>query len=347
MKIGKLREVTLTGSRYQIGKQAGEGAADVIHRMVRQHHKERLSRKDDAFKSALHRLEKNTRRMASELLEEIHGIADGCGLPFEEILAYNCLTEMVGVPVGGCTNFAFADTEVCPAIAKTNDGDTPGLDWFYLIERIYHNDGRGLLIVTWAGTVWLVAGVNSHGLAITGASCDGTEENWDGLPTNMLTRLALERCRSVEEAVPLLSGTPITLHSMNITLADSGGALVVLEKSPTDCALRRPKNSAIFCVNHFLTPGMFARNNNYGRVYLENSERRQRHLTEVLFRPDTEHSVKKMEEILKDGKSPGAVCQLGQENFYTALAAILLPKPKVMKVVLGPPCEGEFQEYRL
>ena len=345
--MSKLREIILTGTRYQIGKQAGEGAADVIHRMVREHHKERLCRKDDAFKSVLHRLERNTQRIAPELLEEIHGIADGCSLPFEEVFAYNCLAEMGSVPVEGCTNFAFADTEVGPAIAKTNDGDTPGLDWFYLIERIYHSDGRGLLIVTWAGTVWLVAGINSHGLAITGASSDGTEENWDGLPSCMLSRLALERCRSVDEAVRFLSETPFTLHSINITLADSEGALAVLERSPSDYALRRPENGAMFCVNHFLTPRMFTRNSEYRPEYLENSQRRQQHLTEVLFSPDTEHSVRKMEEILKDSKSPGAVCQLGQENFYTALAAILLPKSKAMKVVLGPPCEGEFQEYRL
>lgn len=345
--MSKLREITLTGTRYQIGKQAGEAAADVIHRMVRQHHKKRLCRQDDAFKSTLHRLEKNTQRIAPELLEEIHGIADGCGLSFEEIFAYNCLTEMVSVPMEGCTNFAFADTEVGPAVAKTNDGDAPDSDWFYLVERIHHSDGRGLLMVTWAGTVWLVAGINSHGLAIAGASSDGSEENWHGLPTNMLTRLALERCRSVDEAITLLVETPFTLHSMNITLADSGGDLAVLERSPTNFALRWPVGGTIFCTNHFLTPEMFAENKNYAPEYLENSRKRQRHLTDVLFRLGMEHSVSKLEEILKDNQSPGAVCQLGQENFYTGLAAILLPKLKAMKVVLGPPCEGELQEYRL
>lgn len=345
--MSRLRELDLEGSHHQIGEPAGKATADLIRRMVRQHHREHLCRRDHAFKSAVARLEANARRIAPELLEEIGGIAEGCGLPYEEILAYNCLTEIVGVDVEGCTNFAFSDTELGPAIAKTNDGTAPDNDWFYVVERIHHNDGRELMMATWAGTVWLVAGINGGGLAIAATSSDGKDENWDGLPTNMLTRLALERCSSVGEAVTLLSETPFTMHSMSITLADSKGRLVVLERSPANFALRKPENHAIFCVNHFLTPSMFAGNNGFASNYLENSQRRQRHLTDLLFGPDTDHSIMKMEEILKDNKSPGAVCQLGQENLFTNLAVILLPAARRMRVVLGPPCRGEFQDYEL
>ena len=92
-------------------------------------------------KSTLDRLGRNVERLAPEFLEEIHGIADGCNLSFEEISAYNCLTEMVNVPTEGCTNFAFADTEEGPVIAKTNDANMPNLAWFYFIEHIHYNNG--------------------------------------------------------------------------------------------------------------------------------------------------------------------------------------------------------------
>jgi len=160
----------------------------------------------------------------------------------------------------------------------------------------------------------------------------------------MLERLTLERCQSIDEAIAFLVKTPLTLHSMNITLADNKGNLVVLEKSPTNFILRHPVDRGIFCVNHFLTPEMFAQNNRYVFQYLKNSKRRQHYLADILFHSGAEHSVRKIEEILKDSKSLGSVCQLGQENFFTAFGVILLLKKRENKIYPWSSLQGRIQE---
>jgi len=211
-----------------------------------------------------------------ELLEEIEGIAAGCGRHVDEILALNTRTEILpptyfdgprpewkdiaarnaarGVPDWGeCTAIA-----VKPARSAT--GTTllaQNWDWLgaqraaLVLLRCTETDGSSFLTLTEAGMLAKI-GLNGHGfgvcLNILRSSDDGTKA---GVPVHVLLR-ALLKCRDVDEAVARASKLSFGASS-NILCADAAGETAALEFSPRGLEVLRGAEAALCHTNHFLS----------------------------------------------------------------------------------------------
>ncbi|HYF48620.1 MAG TPA: C45 family peptidase [Planctomycetota bacterium] len=334
------RIVNVSGSYYEQGRQHGEQLAVVIAEVVT----ETLGSHDWHHAKAqegLKRLRSNLERHAPGLLEELRGIAAGSGVPEERLWAYNCIAD-IWQWNAFCTNVAFAKSPDGPLIGKTNDIGRDGQRYHALFRR-NSGDGGAMLWVTWPGTVWANCFVNGAGLAFGGTSVVKKVRNNDGAPCNILLRWLGDACRNVEEGVALLRKIPIMHHPANITLADKGGHLAVVEKSPDGCGVRYPgEDGKIFAVNCFCTSESAA-----GDPELEkNSQARAESLTTLMAAQPG--SVERVKTVLAS-HGHGGVCQHGDNprEMWTTVAYVAVPARKAIHFAYGRPCETPFVEYKL
>ena len=189
---------------------------------------------------------------APGIWDELHGIADGLEMPFEEAvaafsngrLAYprrGCSAVMTGGLYG--RNYDFSRQRYDRAlVAVQADGAHASIGF---ADRY---TGR-------------LDGMNERGL------CAGlhyvNEEAWKpGLACILVVRIVLDQCASTEDAIALLRRLPHGL-GFNYSLIDRDGDAAVVEASPSGIAVRR--GAWLACTNHFQSAELQAANRDDSR----------------------------------------------------------------------------------
>lgn len=202
-----------------------------------------------------------TARLAPRVLDEVKGIAEGAGVSYRDLFAFQHVNE----------EFEFAPLfareapagEACSTIAVAPLGDRPGLiaqnldlaqflDGFQIMLRgpCDLSDGE-ILALSVPGMISL-NGMNSHGFAV----CDNTlvqlRTDPNGLPIYVLYRLLLES-RSLDEAVALVEQTPHAV-GLNWVMGDPDG-VTMIERSAGQAVRYGPvdPDRPAYHTNHPLT----------------------------------------------------------------------------------------------
>jgi len=98
-------------------------------------------------------------------LEEIEGIAEGCGRSYEEIMKLNFCEEIWNETTGWCTNICVIDTPDGAILGKNNDVGS-GDEKFHILQYVKPNKGFSFIRGTFTGTIWTIAGINETGLSL-------------------------------------------------------------------------------------------------------------------------------------------------------------------------------------
>ncbi|HEY0737752.1 MAG TPA: C45 family peptidase [Herpetosiphonaceae bacterium] len=100
-------------------------------------------------------------------------------------------------------------------------------------------------------------GLNEHGLfvALHKVMADRPATVAPGVPYHLVLRLALQCCRTAEEAAELIMRVP-HLASFNYTVADPSGALIALECYPGEPVQRRDGDDVLAVTNHYESPSL-------------------------------------------------------------------------------------------
>lgn len=95
-------------------------------------------------------------------------------------------------------------------------------------------------------------GMNEHGLfiALHKVMTHRPDRHAPGVPYHLLPRLALQSCRTAEQAAELIMRLP-HLASFNYTLADASGAMIALECYPGLPVQRRDGDEVLAVTNHY------------------------------------------------------------------------------------------------
>jgi isopenicillin-N N-acyltransferase-like protein len=168
-------------------------AAQVIHRF--------LQRTD--FVSAI-------QKWTPDLLDEVRGIADGCGLSSETMLAFQLIDELWAsgeVVFEHCTAIGFPATAKEPAhLGETLDVET-FRDGFQVILRIADpGSGMEAFVTSTAGLIGL-NGMNNRGVGVCVNGLLPLNSRTDGLPVACVVR-GLLTCPSTEQAADFLRRIP-------------------------------------------------------------------------------------------------------------------------------------------
>jgi isopenicillin-N N-acyltransferase-like protein len=176
--------------------------------------------------------------------EELAGMAAGAGVPLKALLALNARTEvMAGVgptecSVVGAGGLLAQNWDWHPALSEST------------VVWVVDQGPSWFVTLTEAGMLAKI-GLNDAGLGVClnllRSSADGGHE---GTPIHVLLRQVLATCRSVDDALALLTGARVSASSA-VTVATAGDVASV-ELSPGGANVLRGSVGAH--TNHFLEP---------------------------------------------------------------------------------------------
>ena len=161
------------------------------------------------------------------LTEEIQGVADSLGLPFDKAL----FCAVIGPPVQGCTH-AVALPSITDnhhlLVARNYDMKLSEADLRLCTTRI---EGRIPHLGFSDMCFGRLDGINQHGLCVTLSNTwDQVPDEWrepHGLHYAFAVRGALEQCKNLEEAVDLWQRMPIGSDGTFLVADPSGNAACV------------------------------------------------------------------------------------------------------------------------
>jgi predicted choloylglycine hydrolase len=161
--------------------------------------------------------------------EELEGIAEGAGIPVEDVIAANFIPEMFH-----CSGFALSGS-------ATKDGTLYhgrildyGCDWKlqdHAVLVVAEPTGSIPFVnVTYAGFIGSVTGMNAKKISI-GEMGGGGQGHWEGVPMSLLVRMALEEADDLDEAIAVFRDHPRTCQYFYVVADGKTGQGVGMEAS--------------------------------------------------------------------------------------------------------------------
>jgi dienelactone hydrolase len=208
--------------------------------------------------------EKLAPHIPKRYLEEIDGIAEGSGVPVEDLRLMHAIPSRYH-----CTGAA-----VLPSVTK--DGKvyhTRSLDYSLDIGKGVRPQTNAILyvcapdegiphaIVSWAGFVGCVTGMNLEGVGVGEMGSHSSDETFDGVPMIFLLREALARAPDLAAAKAIWAKGPRTC-GYNFIFSDPKDACAV-ESNAKLCRFFSPGDERENVAPHWAIPGIVRRCNHF------------------------------------------------------------------------------------
>jgi isopenicillin-N N-acyltransferase like protein len=358
---GQLKVLVLEGSPHERGVTHGRTLKQQIHRFIRIW-KAELAREykmdSDIF---IKRFAQNTnyvsamKRWTPDLLEEIHGIAEGAGLDFDTTLVLQLIDEYwvngEAVAREHCSSLGFSKRGKQPACVAQNLDVESFRDGFQIILHIKHPDsGLESFVLSHAGLIG-ANGMNNRALGICCNTLAQLSNCRDGLPVACVIRGVLQQ--ETEEAA--LAFLHRIKHASGQNYIIGGPANVYdLECSATKVSRFKVKehDDVVWHTNHSLV------NDDYNAKYRAalakqpksqgagNSVTRLECLARRLTKQSTGSRIDLIKETLASKDSPtNPVCRSrGKGAGFTFASTIMeLSAPPVLNIAPGPPAETPYE----
>ncbi|HRX83944.1 MAG TPA: C45 family autoproteolytic acyltransferase/hydrolase [Phycisphaerae bacterium] len=184
--------------------------------------------------------------------DEARALAQQVGTDWRSVMLAN-LTYDLTLAVFGCSTVALA-TPAGPVLARNMDfwpEDT--LAQTSALVRLRRAGELQLGNAGWPGTIGVVTGMSGRGIAVALNAVSGPEGvSWTGYPVLLFIRKVLDDARDFAEAVHLLSRQKLAAPCLLTVVGTANDERVVIERSPTRFAERRPDGDApLFVTNDY------------------------------------------------------------------------------------------------
>lgn len=320
--------------RRSLAAQTGRPADDVVHMLAG----------GTDFISAV-------RRHTPDLLEEVHGIAEGAGLPFEAVYAAQLMDEewwIIADEMGHhhCSSIGAVEPGAHAIAAQTMDL----VDWnegFQVLLTIRGEKGApDQFVLTMAGMIGL-CGMTSQGLGVVVNTLSQLKVSRAGLPVAFDSRGALAQ-GGHDGAVAFLKRVPHA-SGQNYIVADPL-ALSDLECSAGGAVAHRSGARSVWHTNHPLASTDRRQSAHDHVASAKNSKSR---LAVLDGRLGAAHGVPSVDEIKRllanrDDAADPIARRLGEHgsHAYTFASVVyeLSPEPR-LHVAPGPACSTPWRTY--
>jgi len=243
--------LVLKGDNRRMGRQAGILLRDQLHVLVRDF-LNYIFRNPGRKKAALERAHSLEKHIPAQYLEELRGMSETSGVPYEELLLANTFTEDYRLFL--CSTLAArgratAGGEVM--MGRNLDFISAGVLHHYNMITVYHpTDGSAFAAMTFPGFIGAVTGMNARGLVTAMLISFTAGFSNECAPSTIAFRMLLERRATVEEATEFLRGNPIA-GPFNLSMVDAGKGMRVAELAHDHFAVREAEDDVLFCTNRF------------------------------------------------------------------------------------------------
>ena len=221
----------VSGTPFEQGVQQGQELSDAIRRNLASVHRKLEQEKVDlqAYQAFVNQNLRFFQEQRPEMYEELQGIAQGSGLPLDDILLLNIpayfLCESFRHITQECSMLCVrgqAAADGCTYIIKNRD---MGMPMEQALVRHIYPDGQEIIEVGGAGILTYPAvGINSHGLAVTTTGFwtekDPTRiDRVEEADIFLNVRVLLSSCRTAAQAVEFCRTAP-RMNGLNVIAAD-------------------------------------------------------------------------------------------------------------------------------
>jgi len=267
-----MQRIAIDGAPLARGRQYGRLAAPLIRRCIAAYRDVFASRAGLQWDAAVAHARTFVGAIgdfAPESLQEMRGIAEGAGVPFDAVLVLNCRSELMfaaarrrgETPPGECTSFAATP-------AATADGHMLlGQNWDWVpfarevcvLVEVRRDSQPSFATIVEAGMLAKV-GMNESGLGLcTNTLVSERDANRPGVPYHLMLRALLD-AQSVDDAERILGSAERAL-SANYLVADRSGRAMNFETiagGRPEIHATRPQDGYVAHSNHFLAPAFSA-----------------------------------------------------------------------------------------
>ncbi|WP_036624462.1 acyl-CoA--6-aminopenicillanic acid acyl-transferase [Pantoea sp. AS-PWVM4] len=247
-----MKKIAISGSAFAVGKQLGEFGRDAWHQKLTQ---TRLWQTVIAMQGSAQLQAMRAAVIAQYPLiwQELEGMAQGLGVPVDEVLAWNCRGDLVRSTSDGCTTVAGSRVTGEIIIAHNEDG-FPQLREDCALVSITPDDGLGFTSFAYPGSIpGHTFAVNEKGIVNTVNNIRALHRP-AGLPRQVLARAALNAA-TLDEAVLQLT-THTRAGAFHHTLGQMGdGRVFSVEATGSGCSVVQVTN-VMGHANHLIHPVM-------------------------------------------------------------------------------------------
>lgn len=345
------REVTASGSHYQIGETIGKACREQALRMERRLRNAVKMVPGWTFEKVVSYSKRSlpqSRKFYPEYIEELEGYARGSGIKFDTI--YAMTYDLIGGHGKGCTDIV-ADSEWtkddCVYAAHNEDVSPYQIDEI-TIARIRPKDEPGYFGMNYGG-IWPTAGMNAAGISLTGNALVPNDVRL-GIPKMMPCRKVLRESgiyQAIMASMPEGRG-----HSFNNIVTDSNGEIFSMEGSATTFDALYGEDGWLVHTNHYLSPKMWKFEEN---MHTRFSSLVRYNRAKKLFKKELgEVDLSSFKRVFSDHVGyPESICRhpdpaLEEEERTRSIFSVVFNLThKVAWVCYGNPCEGSYKKYEL
>ena len=286
-----------------------------------------------------------------DIMQEIHGIAEGSGRTLDEILALNVRSELLfllaserqnGVPE--CTALAITPPSGPGSVLLAQNWDWyPQTQDLCVILKIRQKDQPNIIQIVEAGIIAKI-GFNSAGVGLC-TNALVSDQCRVGVPFHAILRKILN-AETMADAIGAVTA-PARASSGNYIIGHADGEAINIEAAPYDFNVIYSERGVITHANHFCIKNMKIRD--AVPAMWPDTLMREFRVRKLLAKRRDRIDVGFIEEVLRDHfDRPYSVCthrvesQPEEKQGQTNASIIINLDRKTMAVAKGPPCEHDF-----
>ena len=363
----QLKVVTVSGNGYQRGLQHGQQLKKEIAEVMVLWKSNLQKSAQMPIDSFLQQFFANTdftpalKKYTPDILEEVRGMADGAGQPYNDMLAFQLVDEYWvyrdklrnDSTLHHCSDIGVSARNGKPAYVAQNMDLESWMDGYQIVLHIKpHGNTPEQYLLSCAGLVGL-NGINEHGVGVCVNTLMQLSASGDGLPVAFVIRGLLER----KDRKGVLQFLQNTKHASGqnyiVGIVDS----VYNYEASAGKVVRMPSDAAgaVYHTNHpVVNNDVKPWYNKYYRRYLQgltkgnNSEVRLAALKKRAGEaPSLDDSF--IKNTLRSKDDPNhPVCranEAGKGGFTFGSVVLTLSGKRIMEVTAGPPDESEYQTF--
>jgi isopenicillin-N N-acyltransferase like protein len=348
-----IQSVKLSGSARKRGQMRGEILKPMIWEQM-ERLKAQTSLSDSSTQAYVETFFKQTtysqavEKWTPDLLEEVRGISEGCGIPFEEIFILSCLDETwrfsqsrQGIASMGCTSLGCDRTGSSPTLLGQNLDTDIHFRNLVVLLHIEEENGLEYFMITYPGSIG-IGGMSKGGIGIC-VNTINLQSSTEGLPLQFRVREVLRK-KNKAEAGDFLKGIQHGA-AQNIMIGDREG-VVDYECSANQAVQFIPYPGArrVYHANHHLAN--FDIIPNYATI-LDNSLARMKYLEFRLKDESKPVALENMQGILRSHLGP--ICyhapnMTAASNTLYSVVYVLGDHPELY-LAIGNPCLSDYQKF--
>jgi isopenicillin-N N-acyltransferase-like protein len=360
--------IEISGTPRERGRQYGQKAADRIHKGTLHYvaQLKELSLDRDGIAGLVRDYLPVIETFEPSYVEEMHGIAEGASVPFEDIALLNARTEIIKLakPEVRARLTQKEDPDGCTGVVVLPPASKAGRlihaqnwDWkrecaeTAVVLKVRRDDGPDLMTFTEAGALGR-CGFNAVGIAITANYLESDRDYRQvGVPLALIRRKVLES----EQLAIAMRTVYCTQKSAanNMIVSHRDGVAIDFECAPDETFPVHPERGLLVHANHFVSPVALGKLKDTGIFNTPDSlyrDIRVRDLLQPHIGAITTDTVKAA--LFDDFESPWSVCRPPRRNLSNNLSAtvamiVMEPERGVMDVAPLPALNREFTTYRL